>query len=132
MTAPVLQMVPPLEARAAYPLIRARLEQLSKGEAWMPEDVYRDLCIGNAYLWRTPDLDGFLVLQISDTPATKDLHIWIAHNSSSGTVPEFMDQLRRIARDHHCTRITFESPRRGWLRVLPAMERRFFFTEKIE
>lgn len=118
MTASPLSMVAIVDVRQTWPAVIHRLEQLASGEAWRAEDVYHQLLTANAFLWATPDIDGFVVLQVLVSPATKDLHIWIACNSSSGTVAEFMEQLREIARDHQCDRITFESGRRGWRRVL--------------
>lgn len=131
MTAPTLTVIAPRDIRSAWPSIRDRVEKLSRGERWIAEDVYKDLIVGNAYLWTTPDLDGFVVLQVLASPTSKDLHIWIACNDSEGTIEEFMEQLRAIAREQDFDRICFESPRRGWKRALPTFECRYTFIENV-
>lgn len=121
MTCEPLNVVPLSALREVWPLVRPKLEAIRErdGEPWLPEDVFHEILIGNAYLWTTPDIRGFCVLQIAQTSHSRDLHVWIACNRTAARAPAYWEQLKSIAAENGCRRLTFVSTRQAWARVLP-------------
>lgn len=128
--ADLLEPIPAHALRLVWPMVRSRLEalQVRDGATWLAEDVFHDVLLGNSYLWTTPLAAGFVVLQIHSTPFEKDLHVWIACNSSGARAGEFMPQLVDIAAAHGCDRVTWESGRRGWERAVPEASVRYLYS----
>ncbi|MCP3735618.1 hypothetical protein M9979_12115 [Sphingomonas sp. RP10(2022)] len=118
------------QRRAAWPELRPRLAALVErtGEPWMPEDVFHLTTMGQATLWATPDLGCFIVTQIDEQPWGRSLVVWIASEVTDARALEYMDQVRSIARDAGCDRVTFTSPRRGWMRALPGVAVRYEYS----
>jgi len=107
--------------REVWSSVRDRIDaiRVRDEEPWLADDVFHEILVGNAYLWTTPRNDGFVVLQVAHSPYVKDLHVWIACNRTEARAPEYRDQLKSIAADNRCTRLTFASTRKGWLRTMP-------------
>lgn len=131
--APELILVPAEDFRATWRSIRPRLEELAidHEETWIAEDVFHEILTGNASLWATADLDGFVVLQVLTTPHSRDLHVWIASNETLAKAPDFWQQLRDIGSKAECRRITFESPRRGFQRTMPHLRVRYLYLDDL-
>ncbi len=110
------------ERRAAWPMIRPRLAALAArtGEGWMPEDVFHLTTMGSATLWATDDLGCFIVTQVDEQPWGRSFVVWIASEETDARAVEYMDQVRDMAREAACDRVTFSSPRR-WERALPGL-----------
>lgn len=107
-----------------WPSIRPMLERLRArfNERWLPEHVFMECVNGTSYLWTTPDLCGFVVLQVIATPYARDLHVWIACNETGARAGDYLSQIKAIAAENDCQSITFESDRIGWLRELPNVQ----------
>lgn len=130
MTALPLEIVPANQVAKVWPQIRDRIESIRKrfNEPWLPEHVFHELIQGGTYLWTTPDLRGFVVLQVLASPYARDLHVWMAWNSAQGRAGEYMEQLKAIAAEQHCDSVTFASDRGGWIRELPGVRVRQTYT----
>lgn len=131
MTCPPLSIVTSDQLRVAWPKVRARIDKLAEGEPWSMEDVFHECVVGNAYLWTTPRLDGFVVLQIAATAYSRELNVWIAVNSSKVGAAAYWEQLKEIARSNNCQRVTFECSRRGFERLVPGLAVRFHYSEGV-
>ena len=125
---PRLEMIPTHGLRQVWPLIRERLAALATREMWIPEEVFAELVGSGTYLWTTPEAEGFVVLQIHQTPFERVLHCWIACNSSETPAADYLPQLCEIASENNCARVTWESDRRGWGRAIPEARVRFHFS----
>lgn len=130
MNADPLVRVTPAELGAVWPKIRDRIEAVRarRREAWLAEHVFHEIMAGGAYLWTTPDLRGFVVLQVLAAPYARDLHVWIAWNDTEARAGDYLDQLKALAADNGCQEITFESERNGWLKALPGVRLRQRFS----
>ena len=117
------------EASALWPHIRPALEALleRQPDAWLPEHVFHEIMLGTSYLWTTPDLCGFVVLQVRVSPYARDLHVWIACNGTDARAGDFFPQLKAIAAEQDCTAVTFESGREGFGRAIPELEGRYLY-----
>ena len=113
--------VPPTELRRIWPEVRDRVADIARldGDAWLQEDVYRELCAGGTHLFTTPDFSGFVVAQILVSPYSRNLHVWAASNSGGGDRGDFIEQLKSIAAENACDQVTFVSDRTGWKRAFP-------------
>jgi hypothetical protein len=125
----ILQMTLPPHVRDVWPLVRDRVAAMAAAcdEAWMPEDVFQQLVVGDAYLWGTPDLSGFLVLQIATQPYGRELHCWLCFNDTGEPPIAYWDQLLEIARDNRCVAVTFENDRQGFQRAIPGLRVRYMY-----
>lgn len=131
--APPLVIVNTDEVRKVWPHVRDRVVALAANhdEAWLAEDVYLELARGGSYLWTTPDLEGFVVIQIHSTPFERDLHVWIACNRTDAPAGEFIPQLKDIAAEAQCDRVTWESSRKGWERAIPGVSVRYSLSVQV-
>jgi hypothetical protein len=89
--------------------------------AWRLEDVYAACVNQSAFLYVAPE--GFIVVQpVTDTyTLDRYLHIWIAVSTAPGgedLVSRYQGQIDDLAKSNGYRKMTFESPRRGWLRKL--------------
>lgn len=125
---PRLEMIPSRGLRMVWPLIRARLDALAEDEFWVSEEVFAEIAGGNTYLWTTPQAEGFVVLQLHVTAFERVLHVWVAINDSDADPGAFIPQLLEIAAGHGCSRLTWESTRRGWERAVPTAHVRYLYT----
>jgi hypothetical protein len=121
-----------LQARDAWPEIKDRITALAgdHGEAWMAEDVFHQIQVGNAHLWALDDLSGFVVLQVFVSSYERVLHVWICCNNSSNRMIDYFDQIKGIAAENDCKRVTFESSRR-YERALPDLKVRYLYSAEI-
>ena len=129
MEAGTLAMIPQSDLRRVWPQVRDRMQAIADrdGEPWIAEDVYQEIIVGNAYLWATDDLGGFVVLVIRAAPYTRDLHIWIGCENTEANAAAYWPQLLAIASEAGCNRIMFESQRR-WDRALPGLTARRIYS----
>lgn len=120
---PALIFVPQPELRRVWPNVREALAKLSEADRheWIPEDVYRELSVGGTYLFTSPDFRAFLITQILVSPYARELHVWAASNEWAGDRLDFFAQLKSIAAENECTRITWNSDRTGWERAIPGV-----------
>lgn len=110
------------ERRTAWPELRTRLAALAArtGEPWMSEDVFHLTTMGQATLWATDDLGCFIVTQIDEQPWGRSFVVWIASEETDARAIDYMEQVRLLAAEANCSRVTFSSPRR-WERALPGL-----------
>lgn len=129
---PFLMPMTAQQARDAWPSIKDRVAALSAahGEAWMGEDVFHQLQCGNSHLWALDDLSGFVVLQVFVTSYERVLHVWICCNNSGNRMADYFDQIKGIAAENDCQRVTFESSRR-YERALPGLKVRYLYSAEI-
>lgn len=113
-----------------WPFIRPKLEATRDrfNERWLPEHVFFECMNGSSYLWTTPDLCGFVVLQILASPYARDLHVWIACNETDARAGEFIEQLKAIAAENGCQKVTWESDRKGWLKEVAGVTARTIYS----
>lgn len=119
--------------RFVWPDITERLGKLIErcGEAILPEDVYHEILIGNAYLFALPDRDGFVIVKLVGHTGGRDLFVWWAWNDSDPSAQVYLEQLKVLAGEQECTRIAWESDRR-WERHLPEAKVRYSYTIDLE
>lgn len=131
--APALSIVSPEEFRSVWELIRDRLAVLSVefGDGWIPEDVFVECSKGNAFLWITPDVEGFVILTVLAAPWGRDMHVWIADNETMTKAATYWEQLKDIARDNGCNRCMFDSARVGFARAIPELTMRYIYYEDV-
>lgn len=98
----------------------------------MAEDVFLELVAARAFLWSTPDLAGFLILQVAEHPEGRALHCWICANATDEPPLAYWDQLQEIARTNACSRITFENDRRGFQRHIPGLRVRYLYSADVD
>jgi hypothetical protein len=103
------------ELRLVWDEVRAGLEVIrSKGHTeWIVEDIYCDCYEQRSMLWTFhDDVDrGFAILQ----PNGKSLHIWCAYGiMDDGKAEECLNQIKKIAQQGGCEKLTFMSYRKGW------------------
>lgn len=112
----------PNELRAHWPTVSKALDSVieSTYPDWIKEDVFFRLKTQGAYGYLiyekgqyqslfviSPDREEFSGLQ--------SLHIWIAHNVGGDASYDFgLEQIKQIARNGGASRLTLESPRKGW------------------
>lgn len=120
---PALMHVPPSELMRVWPHIRDAVEDLSMtpGEDWLPEHVFHEIMLGGTHLFTTPDFRAFLITQLLVTPYSRTLHVWLGNNEWAGERRDFFEQLKSIAAENNCQRITWRSDRTGWERALPGV-----------
>lgn len=108
---------------AVWSRVREPLLTLSRGDGWIPEDIYCACMQGGATLYMI-DIDGaeagFLVLRSINDFDGRRLHIWVLHaRSDVDVMAEFSTELDGIGRSINAVRITFGTTRRGWEKVAP-------------
>ncbi|TKD50580.1 hypothetical protein [Sphingomonas baiyangensis] len=125
----VLAHIAPAELRGVWQRIRPRVEAIAtkQAEAWIADDVFAEILAGTAWLWATPDLGCFVVLQVAATAYDRALHVWIASEETDARAVDFMPQLQAIAREAQCSRVDFVSARR-WERALPGLRVRRIYS----
>lgn len=98
--------------------MRPDLERLATKcgtDGWIPEDVYAICAAGHAALYvNDGPWVGFAVLQVLPNYTGRRLHAWVVHCVVDPD--QFIGRVRDIARAAGCQKITFSSPRKGWMR----------------
>lgn len=122
MTDPLVK-VSPAELPDVWPKVRDRIEEIRSrfNEQWLPEHIFYEILQGGTHLWTTPDLRGFVVLQVLVSPYARDLHVWLAWNDTEARVADYFEQLKALAEENGCQNVTGESDRMGWLRAIPGI-----------
>lgn len=130
---PALLPVPLAALRPTWAEIRPRVDELSTqaSEPWVPEDVFHEILVGNAYLWAFPDCSGFVVLRILATGYTRDLFVWLGWKEGGDAAAALLPQMLEIARANDCNRITWESPREGFIRAIPRARRMYSYSVEV-
>jgi hypothetical protein len=110
------------QLRPTWAKVRDRVAEISErwSQPWIADDVFHELLVGNAHLWALEDCSGFMVLRVFATAYERTLHVWIADNASEARIADYLEQVRAIAEDNGCSRITWESDRR-YHRALPGV-----------
>jgi hypothetical protein len=104
-----------------WAFVRQGLEKVrAKGhDEWIAEDIYCDCFNQRSMLWIVSDDNGddygFMVLQ----PMGKALHIWAAWLDSTNPddIAKGFNEVKEIAKQGGCKKVTFTSVRRGWTRL---------------
>jgi hypothetical protein len=82
--------------------------------------VAAEIAAGRAQVLRSDD--GILLLALHPNFQRGDLELvaWVAVSTGPhGMVDRYLPQIDRVARDLGAARVILQSPRLGWLRVLP-------------
>ena len=117
----MLNLIEPRSLRSVWPIVRHGLDVVVQKNRvdWIPEDVYHALKSGTAALHFSGE-GSFLVtcLNVNDYTDNRELHIWIAYSAdeSRNVIDEGLELLKAMAKNAGATRITFDSPRKGWER----------------
>lgn len=122
-----LILVNPAELRAHWPVISAALDAVIEATSpdWIREDVYHQVRIGRSFahlIFSGGQYKALFILteEREEFSGKPSLHIWIAHNSGDPAAYEFgLEQIKARARHMGATRLTLESPRRGWAKRFP-------------
>lgn len=118
-----LDLVAPANLRNVWGTVKHGMEvtaRVSNGN-WIPEEAFTSIINGNMSLYLCvvdKRYAGFLILQKRAGFSGSVLHIfafYVIHEFGKHIDPN-MEQLEEIAKSCGCTRITFQSPRRGWER----------------
>ncbi len=118
-----LDIVAPTNLRNVWPTVKKGMDitaRVSKGN-WIPEEAFTSIINGNMSLYVAVVDDkyaGFIILQKRAGFSGNSLHIfafYVIHEFGQYIDPN-MEQLEEIAKSCGCSRITFQSPRKGWER----------------
>lgn len=120
--------VAPDRLRAVWDDIREDVQAIADkcDEPWIAEDVFHEVLVGNAHLWVSPDMTGFVVLRLFATSYSRTLFVWLAHKDREEPAAHYLPQLVEIARSNECTQVSWESPR-PWDKILPEAKRGYTF-----
>lgn len=107
----------PVDARVYWDAVKDGLAAVKKkiGAEWIPEDIYARCIAGLSHLYYSPQL--FVVLEERVDPVTGDkaLFIWAAYGQQGADLhPEYLPELKEIAKNIGATGIEFETTRRGF------------------
>lgn len=121
------------ELRHTWATIRDRLQAMSDryNEPWIAADVFHEILVGNSQLWALEDHSGFVVTRLFASAYERTLHVWIAHNDSEAKIAAYWPQILAIAETNDCARVTWESPREGYVRALPNVQRRYSYSIQV-
>lgn len=118
-----LQWINPINLHDHWDTIKEGLEKLSRiGDNWLPEDVYSEIKTGTSFLhigYQDNEYKGFLVTQHIQSRSGIELNIWVCYSygrSEDKLLESAMPTVEQWARNINAKRITFYSPRKGWLR----------------
>lgn len=119
-----LILVRPAELRAHWPVISAALDSVIEATSpdWIKEDVFFQIksqaAIAHLIYERGEYRSLFILTQPREEfSGTPNFHIWIAENECNGTQGSYdfgMDSIKQIVRQNGASRLTIESPRKGW------------------
>ena len=114
--------VQPHEVRTVWNYVRNNLYDILRktNEPWIPEDVYASLVNGKAGLWLA-NKDNYTVGFIVACTVNDSFHIWCASGSLQGEIGVWFKMLEDIAKESNAKRITFDSWRKGWVKVAPTL-----------
>jgi len=110
------------ELRLVWPDVRDRIAAIAARfeQPWIADDVFHELLVGNSHLWVSDDRSLFVVLRVFATMYERTLHVWVAGNSA-GSMGDYLEDVKAIAADNACSRITWESDRK-YHRALPGVK----------
>lgn len=133
MSVEQLTLTPPDGVRRVWPQIRDRIDavRIACSEQWFTEDVFNALVGAQAFLWGTDDLSGFLIVQLPEQPFGRELHCWIVCNGTDEPPLAYWEQLREMAAECGCCRITFENDRKGFQRAIPGLRVRYLYSAEV-
>lgn len=100
-----------------WPKISDRVVALHREYArfvgWSVKDVFFACKDKKAFIFLTTEYDGFLIVKTIRRNDENILFVWIA-SAENGKREQNMAVLREIARNAGCTKVEFESPRKGF------------------
>mgnify|MGYP006358145345 CR=1 FL=1 len=119
-----LQFVPADELHDYWAFVRDGLGRVLEkgGGRWLPEDIYHLIKSGSAFLhvaFESGAPAGFFVLQEAQDWDAKTLHILAAYSSAHGDIFRHQATLMQFAKNAGAKRLTFASPRLGWVGRAP-------------
>lgn len=120
-------LIQPDNLRSVWPQVREGLDKLPP-EDWIAEDVYHLVKAGQAALYiavTDEGIAGFFVLRrlVAEFSKEPQLHVWIGYNAGDADVFTAAEGfIRHLAQQSGAKRITFASPRKGWMRRYPLIE----------
>jgi hypothetical protein len=132
VTAPLL-FVPPEALWEVWPKVCQHIVDIHDAcdEPWGIDEMFGELVAGKSFLWAVADLSGFLVVQMLEGKHERVLHCWICYNRSGEPPIAYWPDLQRIAREHGCSRITFENDRPGFQRHIPGLRMRYLYSAAV-
>lgn len=117
-----LIIVKPGELRAHWPVISGALDSVIEATSpdWIKEDVFHRIKVGTAaahlvYGQGKYQCMFILTREVEEFSGSPSLHIWIAHNAGDAESYDYgLEMIKNAARSMGASRLTLESPRRGW------------------
>lgn len=121
-----MNSVPPESLRSIWPSIRPLLEKLAidTKQAWIAEDVYKDVIQGKARLFL---VEGGVIVtspQVEEFTQAKVLHVWCGIGEGHDYEAS-LEALKEHAREFGFDKITFDSNREGWKKRFPVESIRY-------
>ena len=117
-----LEWIKPSKLKENWSIIKPGLEKLvTLSDSWIVEDMYLSLLngsctihigkINNKYI-------GFVITQQLEANSVITLHVWAAYSSGNdfNMLYEVNDQITEWAKAIEAQKITFFSPRKGWIK----------------
>lgn len=119
-----LEYIPPNFVRNYWEQVKVGLEVIKEHpqcENWIPEDVYVAIINGTSTLhlgYLDNQYCGFLVLTPMKESYTnkQTLHVWLAYSERHDIHELALQEVEQMARNINASKITLDSPRRGWER----------------
>lgn len=108
--------IEPQTIKSVWGFVRPKLMVILKKspEDWIPEDVYTACVTGQATMWiatNKVEPKGFIVGRILNV---NTLHIWVGYANTEFKEVRQWEIIEEIARECNCSKISFESWRKGW------------------
>lgn len=125
-----MKLVPlnPTEVRRLWDQLSIPIRKVraKTGQPWILEDVYAAIHANEAWLY-TDIEDGIPVAVAVFKRFTQFgrniLFMWVVYQGRTDcTIMDYKDQIKEIARNSGCDVVQFESPRRGFERVVPELK----------
>lgn len=105
-----------------FPMLR--LTRKKAPDAWIPEDVYREVAEGRAALFLGEGSLLVLIAQKEQFTGIPTLHVWIAFNATDD-FDAGIEWVRAHAKQYGFQQITFDSPRPGWAKRFRPVSTRY-------
>jgi len=114
-------MLKKVDVREVWDTIKPALERLSQTHTWIPEDVYSACVSGQAFCFVDDEYnEGCLIVELIRDRFDNSLsfHIWIAVSWINGAIKRHWEEIKMLARQAGCDKITFHSKRKGMERAV--------------
>jgi hypothetical protein len=123
--------------RESWQMIKPALEQLWLDDNqrglpdWIPEDIYAACLNKQAFLYLTPEQDGFVILrEEAALDGKRELLVWFAYSmKNNNAIDSHKDWVDQMARTIQADRVVFYSTRPGYHRVASKMGYQFQYSK---